>query len=450
MCRREVARFSGFHTAAKLLVTGMLTVLTVALAPPGFGQGYELLYSFDFTNGAYPSSFILGRDGNFYGTTSDGGEHWYGTVFRLSPGGELVTLCSFDASDGVSPGALVEGTDGNFYGSAPHGGAHDGGTIFRCTPEGRLTRLLSFPNVGGEGVYDPLVEGTDGAFYGTTWAGGSNFLGGIVRITTNGVMTTIASFDRTNGSRPLGCLTPDGDGNYYGTANQGASNGYGSVFRVTPAGEITTVHSFTAADGSPAPGLTRRRDGTFLGASSGPYPLVGGFLYSVTPLGESVNLVQFGGLKTPVSRFAEDAAGNLYGTTTAPDGYGMGTLFKLTPDGELSTLVTFSGANGAYPYTGLVSTQDGSLYGVTQQGGVNGYGVVFRLSLPPFLNVQRSGGTVILSWPTNSTGFTLQTATNVARGTPWAEVTNVPGVAGANFVVSDTMVPPTRFYRLEK
>lgn len=344
----------------------------------------------------------------------------------------------------------MEGSDGNFYGSTLRGGGHDGGTFFKCTPAGGLTPLLSFPNVSGEGIEDALIEGTDGAFYGTTRAGGSNFLGGIVRVTTNGAMTTIASFNQTNGSRPLGWLTSDAEGNFYGTANEGSSNGYGCVFKVTSTGEIATLHSFNATDGSPEPGLTRREDGAFVGATIGPYPSFSGILFSITQAGMLTNLAQFTGVTIPVCRFAEDAAGNLFGTTIALYGYGMGTVFKLAPDGVLNTLLTFSETNGAYPYAGLVRAHNGDLYGATEQGGAYGYGTVFRLSPPLFLNFQQSGSTLILSWPTNSTGSMLQAATNMTGQAPWLDVTNVPSVVSSNFVVTNSILPPNRFYRLRK
>ena len=67
---------------------------------------------------------MQGSDGNFYGTTSDGGANSGGTVFKITPGGTLTTLYSFAGSDGADPYAgLVQGSDGNFYGTTCVGGA---------------------------------------------------------------------------------------------------------------------------------------------------------------------------------------------------------------------------------------------------------------------------------------------------------------------------------------
>lgn len=85
--------------------------------------------------------------------------------------------------------------------------------------------------------------------------------------------------------------------------------------------------------------------------------------------------------------------GNFYGTTSLSGGHGGGTIFRIAPSGTLTTLYAFcsqSGcADGKSPYGGLIQDSDGSLYGTTRYGGANGgiegYGTIFRLSLglPP-------------------------------------------------------------------
>ena len=70
---------------------------------------------------------------------------------------------------------LVQATDGNFYGTTNDGGANDGyGTIFKITPSGTLTTLHSFDRTDGEDPEAGLVQDTDGNFYGTAYAGGAN------------------------------------------------------------------------------------------------------------------------------------------------------------------------------------------------------------------------------------------------------------------------------------
>ena len=68
----------------------------------------------------------------------------------------------------------------------------------------------------------------------------------------------------------------------------------------------------------------------------------------------------------------------------------------------------------------------------------------------PRLNIQRSANTnVVLSWPTDFTGFTLESNTNLNTNT-WGVVSPAPAVNGTNNVVTNTVSGSTRFYRLRK
>ena len=96
-----------------------------------------MLHSFSGSSGegANPvAGLVQGSDGNFYGTTALGGQHYLGTVFKINSAGSLTTLHSFSGSagEGADPLAgLVQGSDGNFYGTTALGGAHYWGTVFK-------------------------------------------------------------------------------------------------------------------------------------------------------------------------------------------------------------------------------------------------------------------------------------------------------------------------------
>ena len=83
---------------------------------------------------------VQGRDGNFYGTTYQGGItnasafYGWGTVFQVATNGTLTTLFSFNGTNGGNPYAsLVLGSDGDFYGTTSTGGKYGKGTIFRLS-----------------------------------------------------------------------------------------------------------------------------------------------------------------------------------------------------------------------------------------------------------------------------------------------------------------------------
>ena len=52
------------------------------------------------TEGSYPAgSFVLGTDGNFYGTTSGGGTNNAGTIFKITTTGTLTVLKHINCSN---------------------------------------------------------------------------------------------------------------------------------------------------------------------------------------------------------------------------------------------------------------------------------------------------------------------------------------------------------------
>src|SRR5208282_2339370 len=152
-------------------------------------SGFGLLYSFtggidsgsSTHDGALPeAALVQGGDGNFYGTTADGGTNvdsygfGCGTVFKVATNGTLITLHAFTGgSDGMHPVTpLVQGPDGNFYGTTSGGGTNQGGTIFQITPAAALTTLFSAGGSSLGGNPNGLIKGADGNLYGTTGGGG--------------------------------------------------------------------------------------------------------------------------------------------------------------------------------------------------------------------------------------------------------------------------------------
>jgi uncharacterized repeat protein (TIGR03803 family) len=208
------------------------------------------LVPFTGANGINPfANVIQGNDGDFYGTTHSGGSGGDGSIFKTTAAGALTTLVSFNSSSlpfatngGLPLAALVQGGDGNFYGTTSQGGSSSLGTIFKMTPAGTLTTLVTFSGANGAesnssspGVILPegaLVQGSDGNFYGTTAFGGSSGSGTIFKMTPAGVLTTLFSFNGTNGANPYAGLVQGTDGNFYGTTQNGGSLNDGVVFQL--------------------------------------------------------------------------------------------------------------------------------------------------------------------------------------------------------------------------
>ncbi len=181
---------------------------------------------------------LLASDGNFYGTTYDGGNQFRGSVFKLSPSGAVTTIYNFDITHGASPFApLVQGSDGNLYGTTEAGGAapNPWGTIFKMTLKGGITVLKNFDLDSADGGIPlaGLVAGIDGNFYGITNQSDGAPNGTIFKITKNGTYSVLHTFDQTDGA--LGYSTPmqHTNGITYGTTFEGGQDNFGAFWSLS-------------------------------------------------------------------------------------------------------------------------------------------------------------------------------------------------------------------------
>lgn len=132
--------------------------------------------------GYTPSPFAMSPTGQIFGTFAAGGLGAYctqgsgcGTAFRVSTTGtasftKLHDFCSeTNCADGFNPTALIRASDGNYYGTTGEGGAHGYGTLFRITSTGHFGIVHAFTSADGGAATDiPLMQGTDGNLYGVT------------------------------------------------------------------------------------------------------------------------------------------------------------------------------------------------------------------------------------------------------------------------------------------
>jgi uncharacterized repeat protein (TIGR03803 family) len=270
------------------------------------------LYNFcalaNCADGSYPGQLIPGADGNFYGTTIQGGANANGTVFKITARGKLTTLYNFcslpncadgtNSKDGGIAIGLTQATDGNFYGTTGGGGANNGGTVFKLTPQGNLTTLYSFCSqancADGTGPFGGLTQATDGNFYGTTYSGGSNpvnYGGTVFKLTPEGTLTSLHTFCTQNGC-PDGYLPAtvpiEGtDGNLYGTTA-------GTDYNITLAGTLQTLHMIPNTYANPNTTLVQATSGVFYGTTpqGGKAGLGTAYNMAVAGLGPFVETVQ--------------------------------------------------------------------------------------------------------------------------------------------------------------
>ena len=418
--RVELAGFDSWRWALSVLL------LCAAMAIAATAQTFDTLVDFDGTNGSAPyGSLVQGTDGNFYGTTYQGGDvtcdapYGCGTVFKVTPGGILTTLHRFESTDGDNPAAqLLLATDGTLYGTTLRGGAEGDGTVFKVTPGGTLTTLHGFNGSDGAMPFGGLVQATDGNFYGTTYQGGNLTCnapygcGTVFKITPSNTLTTLYSFAGypNDGAAPAAGLVEATGGNFYGTTEIGGGMNHGTVFRMTRSGGLTMIHSFCpppqcAEGSSPESALVQASDGNLYGTTAGGGTggdLGYGTVFKITSTGTLSTLHSFditdGAL--PQAALVEATDANLYGTTFGFEPNSYGTIFTITSSGSLTTLHNFCTEHpcqdGGNPIGGLLQGTNGKFYGTATGYQSGNYGTIFRMSvgLRPFVSFVRSSGKV--------------------------------------------------------
>ena len=210
---------------------------------------------------------------------------------------------------------------------------------------------------------------------------------------------------QSDGGQPLSGLLAVGDGGgkpptvfkrpgnltFFGTASSGGTFGYGLVFSMNASGSETVLHNFAAGtDGANPHGvLIGDAAGNLYGTTTAGGATGAGTVFEVAGNTETVLYSFAAGVDgaVPEAGLAMDAAGNLYGTTTAGGSSGNGTVFKLAPPKTKgapwteSVLYSFgTGTDGAVPIAGVSLDAAGNLYGTASAGGAYGFGTVFQLT----------------------------------------------------------------------
>jgi hypothetical protein len=105
---------------------GGVFAFCVLIAIASHAQTLTTLFTFDGTNGTYPSGLTQGFDGNMLGVTNRGGLYGDGTVWKgtASAFSSLYSFCAqTNCPDGQYPvSGLSLSEDGSFYGVTLAGG----------------------------------------------------------------------------------------------------------------------------------------------------------------------------------------------------------------------------------------------------------------------------------------------------------------------------------------
>ncbi|MFY9738039.1 MAG: choice-of-anchor tandem repeat GloVer-containing protein [Candidatus Cybelea sp.] len=368
-------------------------------------HGYKQLYAFPGGSGSpgLPVTALLNVAGEFYGTTEEGGSAscGCGTVFKVSKSGTESTLYSFEGSpDGAYPAASLTALNGEFYGTTEEGGSGCSpsggcGTVFEISPSGMESILYSFK--GGTDGLQPTAGLTvvNGELYGTTTGGGTAGYGTVFKVSTSGSESVVHSF----GNVPDGAYPYSGllalHGSLYGTTYSGGTGaGYGTVFKMSMSGKDHVIYNFnpnsSSGDGeSPEAGVIalngKLYGTTYYGGTSGK-----GTIFGVSMSGKEEMLYSFAGgadgalptgglIAVNGALYGAAPNGGTYGGGCANDPSGCGLIFKITTSGKKTTLHTFQGIPDGEMPAGTLIAVNKVLYGTTELGGAPNFGTVLKI-----------------------------------------------------------------------
>jgi uncharacterized repeat protein (TIGR03803 family) len=378
----------------RTLSAGLQAVLLAsALCGTARAQTMTVLHDFKGADGATPvASLVIDAQGVLYGTTSAGGKHGLGTVFKFD-GGLLTTLHHFaGGADGAGPRAsLTLDAKGDLYGTTYAGGPADAGTVFRITATGKYRVLASLDGAAmGLGLATGVFEDTDGTLYGGGEKGGADGLGTLFSMRAPRYVPHVIhdfTYDEDSGANPES--TPIlFDGQLHGTGLHGTmysvdrdGGHYANAF--DPWWDVVQIYA----------GLTPDDQGRLWGVMKSGDDQSMGQLYRIETDGTYTDVFEFwdDNLEShgvgPCGTLVRDPAGVLWGTTERggrlPNGQlGDGVIFRYDPStATFSTPYVFDGQKrGGEVFAGLVSDGQGHYYGMASIGGKHGLGTLFEFT----------------------------------------------------------------------
>ena len=228
-----------------------------------------------------------------------------------------------------------------------------------------------------------IVEGSPGTFY---------FKSGycaVFSVTTQGTKTFLTSFP--SGYTAQSQVVSAADGRFYSDAEYTDLPSYIFSVTSTPGRQVHRAQDYAGFLAQNLP------DGTLVG--------IGG---STQTFQTYLIKADLGGVVTPIYQFPPSDRlppnvlygrdGNYYGVYYLSDGSGY--AYQLNPSGSLTTLFNFPsgsfvGNPGIIP---ILQGTDGSLYGTTPNGGTNGTGTIYKLTLA-------GQYTLLYTFPKNKTSY---------------------------------------------
>jgi uncharacterized repeat protein (TIGR03803 family) len=210
--------------------------------------------------------------------------------------------------------------------------------------------------------------------------------------------TTLHAFTNgSDGGAPDAGLISDSKGSLYGTALDGGAHGYGTVYKLTHSAsgwKETVLYNFDGGTGDgafPDYDLAFDAAGNLYGTTSAGgigwnTPVRGwGTVFKLTPSGSvwTERVIHFFATGyRPSSGLIIDTAGDMFGEIGGSATGAGGSIYRMknvSTGWKFRTLFNFDGTDGSYPAGGLILDYAGNLYGMTGSGGAVCCGTVFEV-----------------------------------------------------------------------
>lgn len=323
----------------------------------------KIIYSFQgITDGNYPNSLIMDKDGNLYGTTQYGGGNtncWggCGTVFQLNKDNQgnwsYHKMYTFQGADsGGLPSNLTLDNNGNIFGFNLSCVNLECGSVFELNKDiqGNWNEKLIYSSQIGNFstmLASLIIDSNENLYFTLNYAADG---GKIVQLSKdnegNWISNILYSFNNgQDGYYPTSLLL-DVQGNIYGLTigggNMTCGNGCGTIYQLSKDSQNNwskkIIYLFQANDINSPFNITNDSNGNFIGVSRvGGYDNVGTiFQLTKNNQGELISQVLYSfqpGNSLPQILIV-DANNNIYGTTnnggdTTSYPNGCGTIFEV-------------------------------------------------------------------------------------------------------------------------
>ena len=328
--------------------------------------------------------------GVFFGVSNEGGAVNAGALFSYTVASNTLTqLVPMSVALGSFPqGRLTLASNGIYYGLTSAGGSQNSGILFSYDPTSSVfTILKDLGGTNGSGPQGTMALVGD-KLYGLTSGGGATGGGTLFEFNiTSAVYSVKQDLNSTTGTVPLAGLIKASNGKLYGTTTSGGANTYGTIIEYTPSSNtLMKRHDIALVGGTlPKADLMQAANGSLYGTMSENGTFGNGSFFSFDPVSFGLSVLYYfdffqGG--TPAGELVQASVNNkLYGTCS-DGGSGLnGNIYSWDIGTNTYTEAYFmavNGTEGRLSESGLMEGTNGRLFTTCAQGGASDFGTIFR------------------------------------------------------------------------